>query len=266
MTNETTPLTEADQTKLHAAGQAISELATPENAKKAGSYAKGKIQQAYNLATDANTPLRVLALLAGLAMITSSIFTAVGKFVNFHLVDTLLSIYGFFFGLIIIILEGKWVPCQRKCQSKISKYALFLDYVWGRGLLYFFAGSLQFIQLNLLDIPVGAFTMCVGFSYYLNGVRTSKKLSELRKTQFSEEELRRRFDEVDVAQKGEIDFIHFTAFIERMGLVLNHNEMVAAFSTVDIDSSSLVEFEEFLLWWRQWDFDAVEYGKVKVEV
>mmetsp|Transcript_52648 Transcript_52648/g.157715 ORF Transcript_52648/g.157715 Transcript_52648/m.157715 type:complete len:270 (-) Transcript_52648:260-1069(-) len=263
---EKAPLTDSQTAQLHAAGTVISDLATAENVKAAAGYTAGKIQQAYGLATDANTPLRMMALLAGVAMLASSILTMLGKIVRFNIADSILSLYCVFLAVIIIMLEGRWIPFQKKFQSKVRKYALFLDFVWGRGILYFVAGSLQFVQLTLLDAPVGLFTMFVGMSYYINGRNTSNKLSELRKSLFSVEELRRRFDEVDVTGKGEIDFAHFKVFVERLGLVLSQNELEAAFDNVDLDHGGTIEFEEFLLWWQQWDFDQVERGNVSVMV
>mmetsp|Transcript_30313 Transcript_30313/g.61823 ORF Transcript_30313/g.61823 Transcript_30313/m.61823 type:complete len:268 (-) Transcript_30313:352-1155(-) len=267
MASETSALlTASDAAKLQVAGQALSELATEENAVKAAKYTTGKIQHAYSLATDASTPLRVLALISGIAMMGVSIFTFTGKLSVFHVVDAVLSVYCIFFGMLIIILEGKWIPCQKRCQAKIRKYMLFLDYVWGRGLLYMFAGSLQLIQFTLFDIPIGGYTVFIGFSYYVNGLHTSRKLSDLRKSLYNEEELRRRFAEVDVTNSGEMDYAHFAVFVQNLGLVLTRNEMEAAFYNIDLDHNTTIEFEEFLLWWRQWDFDDVERGKVKVKV
>jgi len=77
-------------------------------------------------------------------MVVTGVLNVLGRIIVIHLVSALLTIYTIIFGLLVILLEGKqWLPIPKNIDANIRKYALFLEFVWGRGCLYFFIGSLQ---------------------------------------------------------------------------------------------------------------------------
>lgn len=61
-------------------------------------------------------------------------------------------------GIIITTIEVPG-PCARKIDSGIRYYAKFLEFTWGRGALYFFVGSLQASNWNML----GKFSFMLSF-------------------------------------------------------------------------------------------------------
>ena len=119
---------------------------TVETASRAGKIAQDKIAELWTMASEGYLPLRVLAQVGGLAMIVLSIMGFVLAVVHLECFDALVEIYTFLLGFVVIILESKAFP--KGFEQRLSKYALFLRFVWGRGCVYFVAGSLQATQVR----------------------------------------------------------------------------------------------------------------------
>ena len=88
---------------------------------------------------------------AGVGMVTSGVLNLMGRIVTFRWVSALMNFYIIVFGLLAIVLEGrKWLPIPKSFETIVRKYALFLDFIWGRGVIYFFIGSLQLSLVSIL--------------------------------------------------------------------------------------------------------------------
>jgi len=207
----------------------------------------GKVRQ---LAEEGPLSFRVLAFLGGVAMIITSVLDWIGEIFGFNILKFLISVYTFLFGIIICILEGRmFVPETRKYQQKLIAYARLLKYVWGRGLFYFFAGTLQFSQMRILDIASGSFMICVGIISLVVGKRTSNKLSQLSESIENEEILWEKFNEYDKDKDDYLEQADFAELVNDMGLSLDHNEHIAAFSTIDVDDDQKISFKDLKNWW-----------------
>eukprot|EP00586_Coscinodiscus_wailesii_P020207 CAMPEP_0172495758 /NCGR_PEP_ID=MMETSP1066-20121228/76000_1 /TAXON_ID=671091 /ORGANISM="Coscinodiscus wailesii, Strain CCMP2513" /LENGTH=261 /DNA_ID=CAMNT_0013267643 /DNA_START=94 /DNA_END=879 /DNA_ORIENTATION=- len=255
MSYESTPLTPGGA--IGNAGNVISTVMTKENAAATANFVKDKAEMLKQMATEGSISIRVLAFLGGVAMVVTSFLCLFGRFLTLKFVSLLICIYTLLFGILICALEGKSFAVPRSISARIRKYALFLDFVWGRGGLYFFAGSLQFSQLNLIDMAVGAFMCCVGVTYIIVGKSTAKKLSEMRKSFYTEAMMRDKFSQADINNVGGLNLMQFKVFTDELGLELNVHELHTAFSVVDKNQNEMITFEEFNVWWTQWDFDTV---------
>lgn len=116
-----------------------------ETASRAGKMAQDKLMELRTMANEGYLPIRVLAQIGGLAMIVLSILGFINAIIHLNFLDALVEVYTFLLGLVVIILETKAFP--KSFEQSLSKYALFLTFVWGRGCLYFVAGSLQATQV-----------------------------------------------------------------------------------------------------------------------
>mmetsp|Transcript_2449 Transcript_2449/g.3666 ORF Transcript_2449/g.3666 Transcript_2449/m.3666 type:complete len:280 (+) Transcript_2449:155-994(+) len=245
--------------------QAIaSSLLTKENVDKTVNYVKGSAESLHKLVTEGNSSIRVMALCGALVMVLTSALGLFGKVLTLHFVSALMSLYTLVLGCVIIVLEGKMLPIPKMVEAKLYKYCLFLRYVWGRGILYFVAGSIQFSQLNLIDVIIGAFMSFVGIAYIISGRRAAKHLSKMRKALFSEDALRSKFREFDTNGTGSLTYDQFTAFVNSLGLSIGKNEIFTAFSFIDKDENSTIEVEEFLGWWNTWEFDNLDQAQMAV--
>mmetsp|Transcript_3463 Transcript_3463/g.4678 ORF Transcript_3463/g.4678 Transcript_3463/m.4678 type:complete len:244 (-) Transcript_3463:257-988(-) len=191
---------------------------------------------------------RILSFLGGLAMIVSNGIAILDRFFSFNVAGALIAIYGVCFGVIITIIEGGWA-CPTRLQNGIRHYAKFLEFTWGRGMLYFFVGSLQASNWNILDWAVGGFMMFVGFTAVSVGAITAIKMRRLRLSISTEEELKKQWQMADVDGNGTLDIKELSIFASNAGLNMTRNEIAAAFDAMDRNFDEKVQFEEFYLWW-----------------
>lgn len=241
--NENTPL---------AASAGAASLA--ENAQAANDYALEKAKELRVLAREGDFSIRLFALIGGVAMCVVSVFGFVGTALHFHGVAALLDVYTFCLGFVVILLEGPKMPFIKDTfRQKVSKYALFLKFVWGRGILFFVAGTLQLTQSGIADLIVGVYMCLVGVAYIYYGQKTAKKLRTLRQELFSPLQLRSKFNDADKDGTGKLTLGQFKALTDSMGLDMNRREMEAAFMCMDKDDDSFLTFDEFENWWTNWD-------------
>jgi len=262
MASESTPLTPG--VALGNAKNVISSVMNKENASAAAAYVQDKAEMLRRMTTEGNLSIRVMAFLGGVAMVVTNFLSLFGRFITLRFLSFLICIYTFLFGILICALEGKSFAVPTFISERIRKYALFLDYVWGRGGLYFFAGSLQFSQWTVIDIIVGGFMCFVGATYIIVGKSTATKLSELRKSMYSERVLKEKFREQDTTNTGKLNLMQFKLLTESLGLALNVHELHTAFSVVDKNQNDSISYEEFDAWWKQWDFDSPQSAQLNV--
>ena len=197
--------------------------------------ASAKINQAR-----AEGPLtfRMLGFIGGLAMIVSNGLAILERFFSFNFAGALIAIYGVFFGVIIVMLEGP-VPCKERMQGGIRFYAKFLEFTWGRGALYFFVGTLQVSNVNMLDWVVGGFMIFVGVTAIGVGIAAARNLRLLKFSIADEANLKQKFLAHDTDNSGKLDVKELTAFVRDSGLEMNRNEIAATFLALGKPSEAL---------------------------
>jgi len=134
-------------------------------------------------------------------------------------------------------------------EQGITKYALFLKFVWGRGCLYFVAGTLQLAQHSLVDVVSGGFMCFVGVTYIIVGRKTAQKLAELRNT--SEETLKSKFAQADLERSGTLTQTQFQNMTRSLGVEMNLRETESAFLQLGKDANEELTYEECQNWWNQ---------------
>jgi len=138
---------------------------TKENAEAAGIFAKEKFEELKSQISDGDFSIRLLAFLGAVLLIFLSIMGFLGKVLFLDFFGALIEVYTLILGLVALALEGKGqIPLfPASLGETIMHYALILRYVWGRGGLYFVAGTLQLSQAGgLLDLIGGGFMTFVG--------------------------------------------------------------------------------------------------------
>ena len=154
-----------------------------ERAAEAANYVKTTAHSIAEMGEGGPLPLRVFAFLGGILMIVASIVDAARGMWHVDLIHILISIYVCAFGALICILEGgqflpSWIA---SVQGSLHDNARFLRFMWGRGCLFFFAGSLQFSHWSMLNCVVGMIMMVLGVTSVLVGKKAASKLGYLRK-------------------------------------------------------------------------------------
>mmetsp|Transcript_15606 Transcript_15606/g.23702 ORF Transcript_15606/g.23702 Transcript_15606/m.23702 type:complete len:272 (+) Transcript_15606:92-907(+) len=217
------------------------------------SYMKCTAEKVRDLATKGPLSFRVLAFLGGIAMVVSSLLDIVQQFLAFHPVNTLIALYTTVLGLIIVFLEGKEWACPVSFQRSIRHYAKFLEFTWGRGCLYFFAGSLQFTRWGIVNMLVGGLMCSVGMTAIIVGQSTAEKLNKLRASLKDKQALEDEFNKLDTKGDGCLSPNQLAILANNLGLDLERNELVAAVTVIDKNGNGNIAFEDFYLWWAGWD-------------
>lgn len=247
------------------AKEMIHDFVAHETVQTAAALAKQKAIELHARATNGSTSVKTMAFIGGAAMCVTSLMDVSANFLSLSFVNMLLSIYTSVFGVLICVLEAKEFALPATYGKMIEEYAKFLQFVWGRGCLYFFVGSLQLSHFSFIDIVVGGLMCFVGVIYVLVGRSTALKLKELRESVHSEEDIRTLFDEVDVEHKGSLNREQFTYFMDKLGVAyLTHSEITTAYFLIDQDDSGDITCDNFMLWWNSWDFTTIEKAQFAV--
>ena len=223
-----------------------------ERAVEAGTYVKDTASKIIHQAEKGPLPLRVVAFLGGVAMIAASIIDAFHGVWHGDVIHIMVAVYVCIFGAMICILEGaeflpSWIIA---IQATLHDQARFLRFRWGRGVFFFFAGSLQFSHWSLLNIIVGGIMMVLGLISIGTGRRAAGKLGELRKSIPDENALQRNFTAHD-SLNGFLSFDDFISMVGSLGLELGQNEMEVAFAAIDIDNDGQISYDDFKMWWHE---------------
>lgn len=193
---------------------------------------------------------RVLALIGGIAMIVVNSFQIGRHAVTLNINGVLIASYCIFFGVIVVILEGRFA-CPRQARLAVRYYAKFTEYTWGRGVFYLFLGSLQLTNWDLFSWITGGYMMFVGVFAILAGIFAHRKLKQLRQTVDSERELKAQWEEADMNNNGYLDVKEFAAFAKRNEVDMTGNEVAAAYLAMDRDFDEKISFKEFYAWWAK---------------
>ena len=180
----------------------------------------------------------------------------------FKWISAIFEVYTFLLGVIIIILEyGRSLSFFSRVEASIYKNALFVKYVWGRGMLYFVAGTLTIALGHLVAIIIGGYVCIVGLLFIFVGKSAAKKLANAKRSSVSPEQLQEKFAIADVDGKGSLSMTQFGKLItEDLGLDMTRREVESAFLQLDCESRGRVSYESVLRWWN--DAGAEDYEMV----
>ena len=241
--SETTPL------NATAMMQSVNNMFTGKNMSVISSVAQEKWIEVRNSVEDGQVSIRLMALLSATALILSSALGLLGAIFSFNISETIIEIYSVALGVIMILLESKQLNLPQKYLDRLYHYALFLKYVWGRGILYLITGSLHLLlQGSILDYIVGGLIVLVGVVYIIVGKMATKKLKDLRKSLHSDSQLKNKFMAVDTTNKG-LTLDQFKILSDQLGLDLNHREAEVIFIHLDKSADGLLTYQEFQGWW-----------------
>ncbi|KAL3790946.1 hypothetical protein HJC23_004928 [Cyclotella cryptica] len=242
----------------------------------AATYAKEQAAALTRLIQEGNASIRVLALLGGIAMTVTSAIGLCNRFLGLHWISAIVEFYTLVLGVGVVALEARsanvaLLPRRYTdvWEGQIRKYALFLNFVSGRGGLYFVAGTLQLSQLSIADLVVGGYMALIGVAYIIIGKRTSHKLRALRKSALSEDTLRKKFALADSSHCGSLSFDQFKAMMStQFGIEFSARELEASFCHMDSIHArdGRVTLEEFLEWWSSCEFDDASMAEFGLSV
>jgi hypothetical protein len=136
-----------------------------------------------------------------------------------------------------------------RMNAGVRWHAKFLEFTWGRGLLYFFVGSLQATNHNLLDWAVGGFMMLAGVTALLSGIATANDLRRFKSSIANERDLKEKWRRYDADGDGTLDAKELATFVKESGVRMTRNEIASAFLVLDKNFDDKISYEEFYFWW-----------------
>lgn len=134
-------------------------------------------------------------------------------------------------------------------NASIRFYCKFLEYTWGRGVFFFFVGSLQFTNFNMLDWAVGGYMMFVGVTAIIAGIATARDLKLLKFSIKSEDDLKQKWEQYDADGNGVLDVKELSIFVRESGINMTKNEIASTYMTLDKNFDEKLTYEEFYMWW-----------------
>eukprot|EP00977_Amphora_coffeiformis_P005069 scaffold1068_cov167-Amphora_coffeaeformis.AAC.27 len=233
--------------------QTVSGWFTAQNVQRAQAVAHERAAVLRTSIETGHCSLRLLVLLGGVGVILSAVFGFTRDLIFFNFSGALLELYTLLLGCIIMVLESRQLSLPPAYLQKVLKYALFLKYIWGRGLLYSFAGTLQATQGSLMDTIVGVYLMFVGIAFIGLGYMTAQKLASVGRREFSTSILRSKFNAADTNRSGKIDLEQFSALVDDFEFPLSPREKEVAFLYLDTSDHGELTFEEFQAWFHKED-------------
>jgi hypothetical protein len=91
-------------------------------------------------------------------MMAVTVLGFVGNILTLHWFEALFNFYVFILAIVVVVLEsGQKFSLFARLESSLYRNALFLKYIWGRGIIHFVAGTIQISLRDLVDVVVGAF-------------------------------------------------------------------------------------------------------------
>lgn len=156
---------------------------------------------------------------------------------------------------VVVVLEIPSIWCLKsgRFNGGVRYYAKFLEYTSGRGLFFFFCGSLQVTNFNMLDWAVGGFMMFVGVTAMIAGFMAARDLRLFRFSIASESDLESKWKTYDVNGNGSLDVKELTRFIEDSGVDMTRNEVASVYMALDKNFDETITYEEFYYWWMGQD-------------
>jgi hypothetical protein len=223
-----------------------------ENMKAAPEYLKQQALKLNKLSKEGPLSFRVMAFLGGLGMIVAALYDFISNIVFFSRAVIMISVYTLVFGAGICTLEGKIFSFPDSWQRGLKFYFRILDYTWGRGLLYAFAGSLQMTQPNKINLIVGTYMIMVGVVALVSSIGAGQRLADLRVDIDSQRDLKTCFQKYDTNRDGALTEKEFAILLGSLGVDVTYQELVACFIAIDKNDDDRISYEEFNSWWTEW--------------
>lgn len=136
----------------------------------------------------------------------------------------------------------------------VLRFLKVLRFSWGRGLLYFFSGSLQLSLFTKYNIIAGSIMISLGLISFYLGHRSTKKMDKLFKKINNKDNIERKFAMYDSNNDGYLDPKEFSRFCRGMGIFLSRDDLVNIFSSLDTDYDRFLSKRDIQRWWIEYKY------------
>ena len=218
-------------------------------------FANGHLMRWKFAAEEGPAFVRIPAVIFALGMIGTTLYPIVTKN-EYWTAPVLISAFHIcFLSFLIVILEARAIGIRGPNNSRarirgiITRYMNLLKLLWGRGLLYIFASTMN-LTVPDFYVQYTGIPMCVlGIVAICTGAHASYNLDQLKSSLTDESYLWVRFDCHDNDKDGQIDMNGFAELVWSLGLEFDDLYTYKAFQQIDRDDDQMITFDEFKHWW-----------------
>eukprot|EP00980_Cylindrotheca_fusiformis_P002825 scaffold672_cov126-Cylindrotheca_fusiformis.AAC.26 len=219
-------------------------------------FANGHLMRWKFAAEEGLTIVRIPALLLAVACIITTVWPLVTMPAYWHVPNLIGSFHTCVLCMLILVLEGRVLMYNRSPMNARAwfrgvtiRYLNVTKLVWGRGLLYIFAGSMN-LTIDFRYVIYTGLPLCVlGLIAIATGAHASYNLDKVKSSLTDESYLWGRFSFSDSDSDGRIDINSFAELMWDLGMEFDDVYTYKAFQQIDKDADGKISFDEFKTWW-----------------
>ena len=219
-------------------------------------FANGHLMRWKFAAEEGPTIIRIPALFLAIGAMVTSLYPMISDAAYWTIPNVICAFHTCVLCSLIVVLEGRVLCFNRspmngraKARGVTTRYLNITRLVWGRGLLYIFAGTMN-LTIDWMYVLYTAIPLIIlGIMAILSGAHASYNLDKMKASLTDEAYLWGRFDSNDGDNDGLVDLSGFADLLWDVGLEFDDVYTYKAFQQIDKDSDGKVSFEEFKRWW-----------------
>jgi hypothetical protein len=206
-------------------------------------------------AEEGPTIIRIPAVLLALGQIGTTIFPLVTVPAFWTLPNIICATHTIVLSSLILVLEGRVVGVRSptnfraRVRGVLTRYINLLRLLWGRGLLYIFAATMNltsdFDKVMYTAIPM----MALGVIAIGAGAHASFNLDKMKSSLTDEAYLWTKFEGNVMDKDNRIELAGFAELLWSLGLEFDDVYTYKAFQQIDKNCDGKISFEDFKSWW-----------------
>lgn len=213
-------------------------------------YMKEKYAQMKVIAEEGEYSWRVLGFFAGMLMTVNGLLSSLSALFGLSLFSLLINLFVVLFGVICTMLEYQDKTMTKKYLQTIEREMHFLYLPMGRGIFYFFCGSLLIVKDGLFSAISGLCILLIGCLLFYSNRRAVAALAELREEQFNDEKIQQLFHTYDKNGDGSLAPAELASLCSDLGSPLDYNTLESALLILDVNTNGKISYEEFIGWYK----------------
>lgn len=219
-------------------------------------FVNGHLMRWKFAAEEGPTIIRVPALLLAIGCMVTTIYPLVTDIAYWTIPTLICAFHTCVLCILILFLEGRVICSYRnplgtraRVRGITTRYLNFARFLWGRGLLYIYAGSMNLTIDWTYEVYTGVPLICLGIAAIYSGANASNNLEKMKASLTDVSYLWARFESHDVDNDALIDLSGFAELLWDLGFEFDDVYTYKAFQQIDRDGDGKVSFEDFKNWW-----------------
>jgi uncharacterized protein YneF (UPF0154 family) len=227
----------------------------------ANEEAQAQIEKWKRAAVVGNPVLRVAAIFFSISVVITTIFMMAFVDYAWNKSRIICSVHTLLSTTMILILEVRRGDEEEvACPEETIRYQMGLrrlvvthfnvfKFVWGRGWLYIFTGTMA-LTLNMFAASIpGIFLIFLGILTVAIGSYAVARLETLKTSYADDAFLEDKFQDQDIDRNGKINQKEFGSLLWAIGLEMSESQIAAVFRSIDIQQRGRISFQQFKDWW-----------------